>query len=145
MERTERYIIAGSLVALAVLFAAVLYASQVKGIEVPDCITGVEPYKEGSLQKISDNHYQWFVVARMWNFEPAEITIPAGATVDIYLVSKDVVHGFQILGTNVNLMAVPGAIAYQRHVFNKKGTYDVLCHEYCGVGHQQMHTKIIVQ
>jgi cytochrome c oxidase subunit 2 len=63
----------------------------------------------------------------------------------IYLTSGDVIHGFQIDGTNVNLMAIPGTVAYARVKFDKPGVYHMVCHEYCGIGHQDMATKIIVK
>ena len=42
-------------------------------------------------------------------------------------------------------MAVPGAINLQRVKFDKPGKYNIVCHEYCGVGHQNMQAEIIVK
>ncbi|MFN3655184.1 MAG: alpha/beta hydrolase, partial [Candidatus Nitrosotenuis sp.] len=83
----------------------------------------------GSEVIISALHY----LAKMWYFEPAEVEIPAGSVVDIYLTSGDVIHGFQIDNTNVNLMAIPGTVAYARYKFDKPGVYHIVCHEYCGI------------
>ena len=77
-------------------------------------------------------------VARMWRFEPEEVTVPAGSTVDIYLSTADVTHGLILLGTDLNLMAVPGVVNYARVKFDKPRVYQVLCHEYCGTGHDRM-------
>jgi len=80
----------------------------------------------------------------MWAFEPATIEIPAGSTLDIYLTSLDVVHGFEVLGTNLNLMAVPGAVNNLQLTLNTPGEYRIICHEYCGIMHQNMSGLIKV-
>lgn len=48
----------------------------------------------------------------MWRFEPKEVTVPAGSTLDIYLSTTDVTHGLLLVGTDLNLMAVPGVVNY---------------------------------
>ncbi|NNF01830.1 MAG: cytochrome C oxidase subunit II, partial [Bacteroidia bacterium] len=59
--------------------------------------------------------------------------------------SNDVVHGFNIRKTNINLMAIPGSVNRFSHTFADQGLYEVICHEYCGVGHQNMLGQIIVE
>jgi len=41
--------------------------------------------------------------------------------------------------------AIPGIITYYWFEPNKIGEYEVLCAEYCGVGHYAMRAKVIVQ
>jgi cytochrome c oxidase subunit 2 len=41
-------------------------------------------------------------------------------------------------------MIVPGEVTHVTYTFSRPGEYLVLCHEYCGLGHQQMYTKVIV-
>jgi cytochrome c oxidase subunit 2 len=80
----------------------------------------------------------------MWQFQPNQISIPAGSEVDFFLTSKDVVHGFNISDKNVNLMAIYGNINKTTVRFEKAGIYKIVCHEYCGVGHQSMVAEVIV-
>jgi cytochrome c oxidase subunit 2 len=80
----------------------------------------------------------------MWQFQPSEIYIPKGSEVDFFLTSKDVVHGFNIAEKNVNMMAVYGNINKTTVKFDKPGVYYITCHEYCGVGHQNMQAQVIV-
>ena len=82
----------------------------------------------------SQTHFELHYVAKMWEFEPKEVTIPAGATVDVYVSTPDVTHGLILLGTNLNLMVVN----YARIKIDQPGAYNVLCHEYCGTGHDRM-------
>jgi cytochrome c oxidase subunit 2 len=80
----------------------------------------------------------------MWRFEPEEVTVTAGSTVDIYLSTTDVTHGLILLGTNLNLMAVPGVVNYARVKFDQPHDYQVLCHEFCGLGHDRMAARFRV-
>jgi cytochrome c oxidase subunit 2 len=80
----------------------------------------------------------------MWGFEPSTIYIPAGSDADIYLTSNDVVHGCFIEEKAMNMMAVPGAINKTSVHFDQPGIYRVVCHEYCGTGHANMQSEIIV-
>lgn len=128
------------------LFAALLvYAAKALNIDLPTCITDVKPFTEGKVIQHAPNRYEIHYLSKMWYFEPADVEIPAGSVVDIYVTSADVIHGFHINGTNVNLMAIPGTVAYARYKFEKPGVYHIVCHEYCGIGHQDMATKIIVK
>ena len=78
------------------------------------------------------------VVAQAWNFNPAEIVLPAGAVTTFYLTSRDVLHGFQVEGTDINVELIPGEISTLSYTFNEPGVYRTTCNEYCGFGHQNM-------
>jgi cytochrome c oxidase subunit 2 len=56
-----------------------------------------------------------------------------------------VIHGFKIENTNVNVMLLPGQVSKVTAHFDKPGTYVFICHEYCGIGHQAMSGKLIVE
>jgi len=114
------------------------------GIGVPTCITDVRPFRDAKLIEQGPKRYELHYVARMWTFEPADVAVPPGSTVDLYLSTPDVTHGMNIVGTNVNLMAVPGAVNYARVKFDKAGDYLVVCNEYCGVAHHNMAGHIHV-
>ena len=78
------------------------------------------------------------MVAKKWSFIPPHLKVQRGSVVDFYVTSKDVVHGFLIDGTEVNLMAIPGAVNYAQARFDKPGKHQILCHEFCGAGHDNM-------
>jgi len=84
------------------------------------------------------------MVSRMWSFDPPEMSVPAGRPVTFRLTSPDVLHGFEIVGTNVNAMVVPGYVSQVTTIFPRAGEYLIVCHEYCGVGHHMMAAKITV-
>jgi cytochrome c oxidase subunit 2 len=80
----------------------------------------------------------------MWDFEPKEVIVPVGSTIDIYVSTPDVTHGLILLGTNLNLMVVPGVVNYARVKLDQARTYQLLCHEYCGTGHERMAANLRV-
>ena len=131
-------------IVLAMLFVVaslglIAYATWGLGINVPTCVPQDKLFQRGSIAKLGDKNYEVHFLAKMWGFEPSKVRVPVGSTVKILLTSKDVTHGFQILGTNVNLMAVPGSVTPAEVHFAKPGVYMIVCHEYCGVAHESMN------
>ena len=145
MDKREKRVIFASVGLMGVFFLAVILATSGFGITVPDCITDQEPYAEAEVIKLDDTHYEVHTIARMWSFEPSEIEIPVGSTVDLFLTSADVVHGFQIAEKAVNMMAVPGQVTATSTTFDKVGSYSIICHEYCGANHHSMEGVIHVR
>lgn len=111
----------------------------------PEAVDTTAPFNTPGLVPLGNNEYRATVVSRVWTFQPNTMTIPVGATVHFEVTSPDVVHGLYIPGTNVNIMALPGRITEYSYTFKKPGEYLVLCHEYCGTGHQNMMGKVTVQ
>lgn len=134
----EKRIALAALAFAIVLTGVIALTVRVFGVDVPDCVVDVQPFREGRVVEKAPNQYEIHYVARMWKFDPPEITLPPGSTADIYVSSPDVVHGAQIIGTNFNLMAVPGAVNFARVKFDEEGDYMVVCNEYCGTSHHNM-------
>ncbi len=144
MDRAERLALIVASAMLVAFLAAVAFAVVRLDIGLPTCLTSMEPFESGEVIQHTEDRFEIHYLAMMWDFEPDEVEIPSGATVDLYLTSEDVLHGFQILGTNVNLMAVPGTVNYARVRFDEPGEYRIVCHEYCGVDHHAMAAAIHV-
>ena len=144
IDKTEKRIMMASGAVLALFLFSVLYAKGKYKSDMPECIPYNKAYTEPGVKKLDDSTYQVFAVAQMWQFQPSQIYIPVGSEVDFFLTSKDVVHGFNIAEKNINMMAVYGNINKQTVKFDKPGVYKITCHEYCGVGHQNMQAEVIV-
>jgi cytochrome c oxidase subunit 2 len=71
--------------------------------------------------------------------------VPTHTLITIRAASADVVHGFLIQNTNVNLMLVPGYVSMVSARFAKPAESVMPCHEYCGTGHEAMwaHVRIM--
>lgn len=140
----EKKIVLASSIFVVAVTALIALSVKMFGIGVPTCLTDVRPFRESKVIQHAPDRYEVHYVAKMWSFEPAELAIRPGSTVDLYLSTADVTHGMQIVGTNVNLMAVPGTVNYVRVKFDKPGEYLVVCNEYCGISHHNMAGKIRV-
>ena len=114
----------------------------------PENVETQEPFNEPGLKQIGDNEYQLTIVTSAFNFDVGTddkvVQIPKGATVHVVSTTKDVVHGFEIAGTNINMMLEPGYISTLTNTFKHAGTYTLLCNEYCGIGHHLMTATIEV-
>jgi len=143
MDKLEIKVMIWSGSLMVVFIMALLYATHARNLDVPACVPYDSNYK-AQVKQIDSTSYEIFYVAKMWAFEPAEVYLPVGSEVDLYLTSQDVVHGFHIEKKGVNLMAVPGGINKVNFKFNEPGIYRIVCHEYCGTGHQNMVSEIIV-
>jgi cytochrome c oxidase subunit 2 len=84
-------------------------------------------------------------IAQQYSFTPQCIVVPTDTPVTFRATSADVVHGFLITNTNLNSMLEPGYISTFRTTFDQPGEHLMPCHEYCGVGHQDMwaHVQVV--
>jgi cytochrome c oxidase subunit II len=85
------------------------------------------------------------VLANQYSFTPQCILMPANTPVRIRATAADVVHGFSVSRSNVNMMLVPGYISNFQTSFKETGEHLMPCHEFCGNGHAAMwaHVKIV--
>ena len=85
------------------------------------------------------------VLGQQYSFTPQCIVVPTQTLVTFRAASADVVHGFLIQNTNVNMMLVPGYISIIGARFAAPAESFMPCHEYCGTGHEAMwaHVRII--
>ncbi|RMH68405.1 MAG: cytochrome C oxidase subunit II [Actinomyces sp.] len=115
------------------------------GRVVPSEIDSTPPFDDPGLHQTGPGEYELVLVAQTWSWTPNEVHVPAGSTVTILATSRDVIHGIRIRDTNANVMVIPGQISEVKDVsFDEPGTYWLFCHEYCGIGHQGMSARIIV-
>jgi cytochrome c oxidase subunit 2 len=146
------FLMVGGLGLLACI-AALIYATFGMGMHLPDRVGKVEPksirttapFNRPGVFKTGPNEYEAVVLAQIWMFTPAEIRVPVGSHVTFTVTSADVIHGFDIVGTRINMMAIPGQITRNSYTFREPGEHLLICHEYCGVAHHTMFAKVIVE
>jgi cytochrome c oxidase subunit 2 len=152
INRLERRWIIASAILLVIFMLAITVTSLAGGIAVPQPVARVNPQmvdKEGpfanpGLRELAPGKYEAYILSQIWSFNPREITVPAGSSVTFYVTSKDVQHGFNLEGTNINMQIVPGQVSKLTAKLDKPGEYNFICHEYCGLGHAAMFGKVIV-
>lgn len=160
MERYERIFFAISAVMLTVFLCALAYASIAMHINLPSsqatitvkpgenlatAVLTTPPFNHPGVRQTGPNQYEVDVIAQAWYFYPNKIKVPAGADITFKVTSVDVIHGFFIPGTTVNMMIIPGHISVTHYRFEKRGDYLLLCNEYCGKEHHTMHAEVQVQ
>src|SRR5699024_8548254 len=105
----------------------------------PEKVDECAPFDEPGLKQIGDNEYQLTIVASAFNYDVGTddkiVQVPKDATVHFVVTTKDVIHGFELAGTNVNMMVEPGYVSTLSNTFKKAGKFTLLCNEYCGTGH----------
>lgn len=84
------------------------------------------------------------VTAKRFTFEPAEITVKTGESVDLVLTSADVPHGVRFRELMVDLNAAKGKPAEVKFTPAKSGTFIGHCSVFCGSGHGKMTLTIHV-
>ena len=84
------------------------------------------------------------MISQQYSFTPQCILVPDQTPVTFRVTSADVIHGFLILDTNVNVMLEPGYISTFHARFKKPAMHVMPCHEYCGVGHAGMWARVKV-
>lgn len=112
----------------------------------PEKVDTTEPFDKPGLNKVEGKEwdYELVYVAAAFAYNPVQVEVPLGAKVKVIATTKDVVHGFEVAGTNINMMLEPGYVSEYVTTFDKLGEFLVVCNEYCGVGHHMMNSKIEV-
>ncbi len=152
LDRYEQRWLWATGIMLVIFVVAIAVTAIVGGIEVPGVSVRVNPATVGSagpfaspgLRQLGPGRYEAYIRAQIWTFFPNEIHVPQGSTVTFHLTSQDVQHGFYVAGTNIHMMVLPGQVSDLTATFRKAGTYPFWCDEYCGLNHQTMAGRIIV-
>ncbi len=102
-------------------------------------------FEHPRVEQNADGSYSVYLLAKTWQWEPDPIVVPPKVRVTFYATSADVLHSIQIQHTNVNFTATPNQVAQIEYTFTTPGVYYLVCNEYCGVGHENMIGRVIVQ
>ncbi|MEM9597399.1 MAG: cytochrome c oxidase subunit II [Acidobacteriota bacterium] len=149
----ERIWLWGATAMIVGFLAAVLFGAGTHAVHPPSNMETLDPEKVYTHSEFSrprvetqeDGSILVVGLAQLYAFQPSVIRVPAGVPVTFRMTSPDVIHGFQVVGTNANAMIVPGYVSQFTTTFQEPGEYLVLCNEYCGVAHHLMYSKLIVE
>ncbi len=84
-----------------------------------------------------------FLRARQFGWEPV-LKLQQGANYRLHLSSTDVVHGFSVQPVNMNFEVVPGYDYVLKLSPTTRGVFNIVCNEFCGIGHHTMVGRIYV-
>lgn len=87
-----------------------------------------------------------YLAVQQWLFEPGVLRLKVDVPYRFRMMALDVSHGASLqlgLGSRV-IRLRPGVLDEREITFSAPGEYLVYCTVYCGAGHDQMYSKIIV-
>ncbi|GAB7009410.1 cytochrome c oxidase subunit II [Halorubrum trueperi] len=149
----EKLWLAASILLILLLIGSVTYGAVGPGIAM---VSDTEPavdagaldeddrFSEPRVERVGENEYAAYVVAFQFGFDPDPIVVPEDSRVTFYVTSRDVIHGFEVVGTNANTMVVPGEVSELTVEAEEPGEYGIVCNEYCGAAHHSMEGKLEV-
>ena len=152
VEFYERIWMWAAVVLLSIFLGTIAVTATSDAIRPPSHIETIDPATLDSSPEFGnpgvtvrpDGTVAVSIVAQLFAFSPNPIEIPANRPVTFRLTSADVVHGFEVVGTNANAMVIPGYVSQFTMAF-KPGEYVIGCNEYCGLAHHTMVGKLIAK
>ena len=84
------------------------------------------------------------LTARRFVFTPEVLTAKAGEKIVLEVKSLDFIHGMNIPDLKIRVDLMPGRVTRIELPALQAGTYDFLCDNFCGDGHEEMHGKLVV-
>jgi len=127
-ETEKKWFVAVVVILVALVFGTIFFTPYGRGAG-----------KGAQVVKIEAVQFAWLI---------PPTTIKAGRQVEFELTSKDVNHSFAVYNASGELLfqvqVMPDHWQDYVYTFKTPGTYQVLCLEYCGVGHDQMRGQLTV-
>ncbi|MBI4521767.1 MAG: cytochrome c oxidase subunit II [Gemmatimonadetes bacterium] len=153
VELYEKIWMWGAAGLVVVFIGAVVYTAAAGAVHPPSHVETIDPqtartdprFASPGVTERPDGTVEVVLLAQMYAFLPTEIRVPAGRPVTFRMTSPDVIHGFQVVGTNANAMVMPGYVTEFTVTFPQPGEHLIVCNEYCGLGHHVMHGKLVVE
>ena len=138
---------------IALFLGAILLGAGLHAVHPPSHVETIDPstlsthpeFGDPRVTRRADGSVVVAVRAEMFSFSPDPIEVPAMRPVTFRLTSADILHGFMVVGTNANAMAVPGYVSQFTVTFPRAGEYLIACNEYCGTMHHNMVGTLIVR
>ena len=144
IHRYEKLWFAAALLLIVTFIGTIVYGAVGPGVAMVDEAGGTISPDDVSVQdyprveQVGEDQYEVYVVAAQFAFYPDPIEVPANSEVTFHIPSNDVIHGFDVAGTNLNTMAIPGQVSQVTVEFDEPAEYGIVCNEYCGSGHHTM-------
>jgi cytochrome c oxidase subunit II len=85
-----------------------------------------------------------YLLARMWQFYPI-LKFRKGQTYRLHMSATDLQHGFSLQPLNMNFQILPGYDHVLTITPTTTGKFEIICNEFCGIGHHMMTGMIIVE
>jgi nitrous-oxide reductase len=134
-------------------YAQAIPRDRIKAIEVYPKDESKDPWatwdikKAGLLRKNGRVHVR--VVAVRSTLWPTDFEVKRGETVTVHITNieqtTDEIHGFGVVGYNINIVVDPGETKHVTFVADKPGVWAYYCTNFCSALHQEMQGYMLVK
>ncbi len=98
------------------------------------------------------NAYEVLVTGQKWKWlftypnghVDEDLHVPVDTPISLVMTSEDVIHGFYIPAFRLKHDVVPGRYIKLWFKATTPGEYQIYCTQYCGTGHSNMWSKVVV-
>jgi cytochrome c oxidase subunit II len=87
---------------------------------------------------VTGKQWMWKLQHPTGQREINELHVPAGAPIELRMISEDVIHSFFVPAFRIKRDVVPGRYATTWFEATRPGKYHLFCAEYCGAKHSSM-------
>lgn len=94
--------------------------------------------------RVTGQKWSWTFDYPKSGITSTELTVPVGRPVKLIMSSTDIIHSFYIPAFRVKRDVLPNRYTELWFEALERGTYPVLCAEYCGTGHSKMLAEVKV-
>ena len=146
-ERLFLWAVLGSVVAMTIVVIAWLYFGH-QNVPASSYATTPEAFA-AKVSKLADRYQapdgrvylppgtDGYLLASRYSWYP-ELALQTGKRYRIWLSSADALHGFSLVGQNLNLEVAPRHAMGVWLTVGKPGRHLIVCNEFCGLGHAHM-------
>ncbi len=101
------------------------------------------PPRDAYEIQVTGQKWQWLFTYPNGHVDE-ELHVPVDVPVRLVMTSEDVIHSLYIPAFRIKKDVVPGRYTRVWFDADRPGQYELLCAEYCGTGHSDMHTWVVV-
>ncbi|HET6437419.1 MAG TPA: cytochrome c oxidase subunit II [Anaeromyxobacter sp.] len=113
-------------------------------IGFPQFITLRTPPKDAMNVYVQGKKWMWKFAYPGGPSSLDVLRVPAGRPVRLLITSRDVIHSFFVPELRLKQDALPGRYTDAWFQADRPGEYEVLCTQYCGLGHSAMRAGLVV-
>jgi cytochrome c oxidase subunit 2 len=113
-------------------------------IGYPQFVTLQTPPKDAMDVYVQGKQWMWKFAYPGGPSSLDALRVPVGRPVRLLITSRDVIHSFFVPELRMKQDALPGRYTQVSFTADRPGRYQILCTQYCGMGHSAMRGEMVV-
>ena len=127
-------------IALPAILVAVIVIYSVKVLSEVEA-----PARNPMVVTVTARQFEWEFFYVGAGVSSDTLVLPVGRPVELVFTSTDVVHSFWVPAFGEKVDAVPDLVTSITVTPLKAGSYEAVCAELCGEGHEAMKAEVLIQ